>query len=247
MDWLLSISPWIALLTLAGGLVALQPGRGERAAHLSVALAAGLLVGVLGLHLLPEVFGYGEHGEHAGHASETSFGRTLACVAIGALSLFAVERFLRRLGRGERHGGVGRSTTVALCLHALAAGVSLGVVASMPALRAPILTSILAHKLAEGFALVAALRLAGAARGRATLQLAGFSLVTPLGAALGVALSPSEEGAGTLAALAAGSFVYVVLGEMLPELLHHRRDVGLRCALAGCGALLAFLLLHFAG
>ena len=94
---------------------------------------------------------------------------------------------------------------------------------------------------------MAALRLAGAARGRATLQLAGFSLVTPLGAALGVALRPSEEGAGTLAALAAGSFVYVVLGEMLPELLHHRRDVGLRCALAGCGALLAFLLLHFAG
>ena len=244
MDWLLSISPWIALLTLAGGLVALQPGRGERAAHLSVALAAGLLVGVLGLHLLPEVFGHGEHAEHSG---ETSFGRTLACVAIGALGLFAVERFLRRLGRGERHGGVGRSTTVALSLHALAAGVSLGVVASMPALRAPILTSILAHKLAEGFALVAALRLAGAARGRATLQLAGFSLVTPLGAALGVGLRPSEEGAGTLAAIAAGSFVYVVLGEMLPELLHHRRDVGLRCALAGCGALLAFLLLHFAG
>ena len=143
MDWLLSISPWIALLTLAGGLVALQPGRGERAAHLSVALAAGLLVGVLGLHLLPEVFGHGEHAEHSG---ETSFGRTLAFVAIGALSLFALERFLRRLGRGERHGGVGRSTTVALSLHALAAGVSLGVVASMPALRAPILTSILARK-----------------------------------------------------------------------------------------------------
>ena len=72
----------------------------------------------------------------------------------------------------------------------------------------------------------------------------GFAALTPLGMLLGHSISAymGDLGMGVMTALAAGTFLFVCLCELLPEVFHHREDSWLRIALLvlGIAMMMAF-------
>ena len=99
------------------------------------------------------------------------------------------------------------------------------------------LVAILAHKGFESFSLASVFGLAGMARTKIVALIVAFSLVTPLGLLLGGSLVAGvrESGVGVATALATGTFLYVSLCELLPEVFHRRQDGPLKIVLLGLG------------
>jgi zinc transporter ZupT len=76
-------------------------------------------------------------------------------------------------------------------------------------------------------------------RSRLITLLVAFSLITPLGLLMGGALTGVLGGGiSILTSLAAGTFLYVCLCELLPEVFHHRRDGVLKLGLLAAGVTL---------
>ena len=75
-----------------------------------------------------------------------------------------------------------------------------------------------------------------------------FSLVTPAGFLLGNAITENltDFGVAIFTALAAGTFLFVCLCELLPEVFHHRED-GITKILLLCGGIAAMALMHEVG
>jgi len=102
------------------------------------------------------------------------------------------------------------------------------------------------HKLADGFTVTSLFQQTGRPRGRVLALLAGVSLATPLGAALGRAgaLSLGPAPAALLLGFAGGSFLYVGGLQIVPH-LSRRRD--LECAAACAAGAAAMLVLRRLG
>lgn len=174
-----------------------------------------------------------DHGDHAGH-SHGPVGPWL-WVLVGVLGVFFIEALLipgttHGHGHGhdvERHSAVGWAALVGLSVHALTAGVALAAVMDDASLAGVMLFAILAHKGFESFSLVSVFEMAGLSRGRVVALIVGFSLVTPLGLLLGSRIAGflGEDGVSVLTSLSAGTFLYVCLCELLPEVFH-KRDHG---------------------
>ena len=71
------------------------------------------------------------------------------------------------------------------------------------------------------------------ATGSPVAMVVGFSLITPAGLLLGTRVSALLGASGTsiLTALSAGTFLYVSLCELLPEVFHRRQDGPLKIGL----------------
>lgn len=270
MTWLGQSTLLVIAVALVGGLVPLLFQRTERLQHLLVAFAAGVFLGSVFLHMLPEVAslaaaaGDGEHGAHD-HGALAVWGGVLA----GVVLLFLLENLVLRTRTGEahshhdhgaveahdhaheepgdgcevRHRTVGYATFFGLSVHGFTAGLGLSLGHDLPALQDPLLLSILSHKGVEGFSLAAAFLLAGMSRGKIVLCVLAFSLVTPAGLWLRVALGGGMHGESlaVLLGLAAGTFLFVALYDLLPEVFHRREDQGTKVVLlaAGIGVALA--------
>ena len=125
----------------------------------------------------------------------------------------------------------------ALSFHSLLAGLALGAETIM-ANQMGILIAIVAHKVMAAFAIASALL-----RSRVRIKVfciatGAFSLMTPLGVAIGAAVSSASKfGFGTLvmSSLAGGTFVYVSIAEIIVKELHDGNDKGLKVLLIGAG------------
>lgn len=263
MDWILTTSLEVFLLTLIGGVVPVLLRRGARLQHLLASVAAGVFLGAVFLHLLPEV---GELAAgHAGHADEAGHdhgGVIWIALLAGVVALFLVEQLLLRritdeppaphehdhghdhrhhdhgypapealchedhLDGDARHRMVGLATMVGISLHAFTDGLGLSAGHEAEGLRDALTAAVLSHKAIGGFSLGAALMLARLERRRVLTLLVVFAAVTPLGAILRVAAFPdlSPEWLEPMTAFAAGTFLYVALCDLLPEVFHERRD-----------------------
>ena len=218
---------WVAVLLLlaamGGGAVPLLVRRSERLLHQFLSIAAGFFLGVVFLHLLPEL-------------ASSLHGQTglWAWMLAGLLGLLVFE--LGVFGHRD-HAVLGWATLAGLSAHSLAEGIGLGVNLDRSFVLV-LVWGMLSHKAAEGFSLASALRLAG----RSGVQLWGwlcvFALITPLGMALGWAFETSQAG-GILAAISAGTFIYVAIGDLLPEVFHEERDRLLKLALLLVGVAMA--------
>ena len=84
-------------------------------------------------------------------------------------------------------------------------------------------------------------RLAGFSLRLSCALLAAFALVTPLGLWAGgvVVLFVERDGIAVLTALAAGTFLFVALCDLLPEVFHHREDALLKVVLVLAGIALS--------
>ena len=233
MNWLLQASIGTFLLCLAGGLVPFVFRRTDRLQHLLIAFATGVFLGATFLHLLPAVAEI-----TAAHDSEDEARSSLWLVVLFAvLALYLIENLTihrgahRVAGHGKhddlhRHRTVGFATLFGLSVHAFTSGFSLSAAVENPELRGPMLASILSHKSVESFSLTAVFLLAGLHKRTVLALVVGFSLVTPLGVWVGAWLVPSLDGFGlqVVTALAAGTFLFVALCDLLPEVFHHQED-----------------------
>jgi len=228
---LLDLSPFqtalaLFLVSILGAVLPLYRRWSDRGLHIFVALAAGIFLGTIFLHLLPEMAGV-DHGHAHDHGAGAATGGLAPWIAAlaGLLLLFAIERVWIpswKLGAdGNPHVGLWAATFVGLSLHALSAGIGLSAILEDPAARTPLLVSILLHKGTETFSLATVMRLANLGRGRMLGLLLLFALIEPAGLLAGSSLFAFGHGAGPLlTGFACGTFLYVAVCDLLPEVFH---------------------------
>lgn len=205
------------LVSLLGAMPPLARRWSERGLHLLVAASAGVFLGLVALHLLPEL------AEPAPRGS-SPLAPWLAALA-GFFALLLVERLV--LARADApdtdsaHAQLWVSTVLGLSVHALAAGLGFAALLGRGRVEWLALVPLAWHKLTESFSLAAVLRLGALRRRRAGAVLLAFSLVTPLGFLVGAGLEADGAGiARMLTGFAAGTFLFVALVDLLPEAFH---------------------------
>ena len=286
MPWLVTSCALIFAIAVVGGAVPLAVRRTERVQHLMIAFAAGVFLGAVFLHLLPEVAAMAdpgaamadpsaatpapapEHGElDAAHEHEHGHGHghghiLWLCVLLGVVGLFLLENLAIRGGQRidtaadtaaaenrARHRTVGWATLFGLSVHSFTAGLGLSAGVGLEELRGPLLLSVVSHKAVEGFSLAAALLLAGMGRKHVLVVVVAFALVTPAGALGRAWFAPNLSGLDLqiLAALAAGTFLFVALCDLLPEVFHHKHDTVLKIGLLAAGIAVDFVVHSLGG
>jgi len=206
---------------IIGGLFPLWGRWSSRQLHLFVAFGAGVFLGAVFLHILPEVTQY-----------ETTH-LINALVLVGFMAILLLEKVLLNSHEechdqacSHEHVVLSWTTLIGLCVHGLSEGVSLGLALESPKLASLLFIAIIAHTSAASFSLVTIFRLAGFSLTRAASLLLVFSLSTPVGALLSSQFLHflPEHVANIPAALAAGTFVYVATCDLLPEAFHDSRN-----------------------
>lgn len=216
----------VAIVTAAPLLAGLPPvlGRriGDRLLHVLLGLAAGMMIGVAFLRILPKTYeaggeaafltlgatfvllyvfegiagvhGHSPHTHDHDHEPGDHFDRTIRTPRL-AVAALAVHMFLDGL----------------ILAPAFAVGEALGLAAAV---------AVAAHKLPGGFATGTILAAAGEHGTRGGLLVAAVAGSTALGAVVGLALVGIESLVPHLLAVAGGTLLFVAVAEMLPE-LHH--------------------------
>ncbi|MFD9504353.1 ZIP family metal transporter [Streptomyces sp. NPDC060035] len=220
------------LMTLAGGWVA-QRVTDRR--HLVLGLAGGLMLGVVGLDLLPEAV------EAAGGAV---FGVPAALLLFvgGFLVAHVVERSLavRQAAHGaseERVPQVGMTAAAAMVGHSLMDGIALGAAFQIGGgMGAAVALAVITHDFADGFNTYTITSLYGNARRKALLMLYADALAPIVGAATTLLFTLPEELLGCYLGFFGGALLYLAAAEILPEAHHdHPARSTLLCTVAGVG------------
>ncbi|QNP62678.1 ZIP family metal transporter [Streptomyces genisteinicus] len=221
------------LMTLFGGWMA---HRVTDRRHLVLGLAGGLMLGVVGLELLPEAL------ESAGHEV---FGvpQALLLFVGGFLGAHLVERLLavRRAAHGAEPGArvpqVGLTAAAAMVAHSLMDGIALGVAFQVGGgMGATVALAVITHDFADGFNTYTITSLYGNTRRRAALMLFADALAPVLGAASTLLFTLPEELLGSYLGFFGGALLYLAAAEILPE-AHHRHPARstLLCTVGGVG------------
>lgn len=234
MNPLITWNALIVAATLIGGWLPLLRSWSERALHLFVAVATGVFLGAVFLHLLPEL---GEQNPSPAVAM---------LVPLSILVLFAIERIGLK-ANGPSHAVLSHATLIGLAVHSLAGGFGLAVGGIVPRLQVAIFLSIIGHKTVEAFSLATVLLLAGHGWRRVALRVGLLALMTPTGCALGALSLAALPLASPVApmAVATGTFIYVALLDLLPEVLHQRQDLVAKVGLMIVGLVFMGLLRGF--
>ncbi|MFF4910691.1 ZIP family metal transporter [Streptomyces sp. NPDC001260] len=233
------------LMTLAGGWTA-QRVTDRR--HLVLGLAGGLMLGVVGLDLLPEALKA---------AGEEVFGvpAALLLFVAGFLLAHLVERTLA--GRQASHGGdeahdhrapeVGLTAAAAMVGHSAMDGVAIGAAFQVGGgMGAAVALAVIAHDFADGFNTYTITSLYGNARRRALGMLFADAAAPVVGAASTAFVTIPEGLLGGYLGLFGGVLLYLAAAEILPEAHHeHPARSTLLCTVAG--ALFIWLVVGLAG
>ncbi|MFD9909799.1 ZIP family metal transporter [Streptomyces sp. NPDC059063] len=222
------------LMTLVGGWTA---GRVTDRRHLVLGLAGGLMLGVVGLDLLPEALDA---------AGGPVFGVPAALLLTVAGFLFAhvVERLLalRRAAHGaDEHGGrtpeVGLTAAAAMVGHSAMDGVAIGAAFQVGGgMGAAVAVAVVAHDFADGFNTYTITRLYGNARRRALAMLFADAVAPVAGAASTLLFTIPEQLLGGYLGFFGGVLLYLAAAEILPEAHHdHPARSTLLCTVAGAG------------
>ncbi|MEV8307555.1 ZIP family metal transporter [Streptomyces flavidovirens] len=218
------------LMTLFGGWVAL---RVTDRRHLVLGLAGGLMLGVVGLELLPEAL------EAAG---EEIFGvpQALLLFVGGFLVAHLVERLLavRRAAHGaseDRVPQVGLTAAGAMVGHSLMDGIAIGAAFQVgEGMGTTVALAVVTHDFADGFNTYTLTSLYGNARRKAVTMLFADALAPVAGAASTVLFTLPEELLGSYLGFFGGALLYLAAAEILPEAHHeHPARSTLLCTVAG--------------
>ncbi|MFJ8754680.1 ZIP family metal transporter [Streptomyces sp. NPDC102441] len=220
------------LMTLAGGWVA---QRVSDRRHLVLGFAGGLMLGVVGLDLLPEAV------EAAGGVV---FGVPAALLLFvgGFLTAHLVERSLavRQAAHGageERVPQVGLTAAAAMVGHSLMDGIALGAAFQIGGgMGAAVALAVITHDFADGFNTYTITSLYGNARRKALLMLYADAVAPIVGAATTLLFTLPEELLGCYLGFFGGALLYLAAAEILPEAHHdHPARSTLLCTVAGVG------------
>lgn len=220
------------LMTLAGGWTA-QRVTDRR--HLVLGLAGGLMLGVVGLDLLPEAL------RAAGHEVFGVPAALLLFVA-GFLVAHLVERLLaaRQAAHGaEENNGrapeVGLTAAAAMVGHSFMDGVAIGAAFQVGGgMGAAVALAVIAHDFADGFNTYTITSLYGNARRKAIAMLVADAAAPVVGAASTAFLTIPEQLLGGYLGFFGGVLLYLAAAEILPEAHHeHPAPATLLCTVAG--------------
>ena len=109
------------------------------------------------------------------------------------------------------------------------------------------MVAFLTHKAFESFAMVNVFQLAHLSRSRIAWILLVFALLTPVTMLVGIPIfaQVGAEALDIVTALAAGTFLYVSVAELLPEVFHHPGDNLAKFAFLLAGVGLSVLLARY--
>ncbi|MGW0085553.1 ZIP family metal transporter [Streptomyces sp. NPDC003393] len=221
------------LMTLAGGWTA-QRVTDRR--HLVLGLAGGLMLGVVGLDLLPEAL-------HAADRDVFGVPAALLLFVAGFLLAHLVERLLA--ARQAAHGGeehdhhrapeVGLTAAAAMVGHSAMDGLAIGAAFQVGSgMGAAVALAVIAHDFADGFNTFTLTSLYGNARRKALAMLFADAVAPLAGAAASAFLTIPEPVLGGYLGLFGGALLYLAAAEILPEAHHeHPARSTLLCTLAG--------------
>lgn len=217
MNIAIALSALTALATSAGGYLAI---RSRDRLHLTLGLAAGLLLGLVSFDLLPEVFALNK--ETLGNVPTVS----VAFVA-GFLSLHFAEQFFGShepaqsdYGHEHQHSANIAGTLGALAMggHVFLDGAALGLAFHISnSLGFAVFIAVLAHAFSDGLNTVSFLVKSGHWNQRAISLLAVDALMRIGGAAVGTYLTISDPYLGIYLAIFSGFVIYLATSHILPE------------------------------
>lgn len=255
---ILGIALLAGLTTLAAGALAIS-GRSvsARRIHLLLGATAGLLLAVAILDLVPEAVELNESAPYT--------------IIAGLLVLFLVRHFAGDHGhdqgaghahgqdghghphetREEHHGhvvathatGLAAITFFALGFHRFVDGLVLPAAFELnSAVGLAAASAVLIHQFPDGIAAASLFLAAGWRRKKVLLGILVMALLTPIGSVAGLFLLGQEALVGHLIALAAATFIFIPLAELLPELRarEHRWPVAVGFVI-GCAVALVIV------
>lgn len=168
------------------------------------AAAAGLLMGDAMLHMMPEAM---ENGISALGLGE--------CISLGALALLGVECLVR--AKRQTTATFAKMDIIGDCVHHFVDGVVIGASFEIgPALGALVALAILLHELPREAGNAGVLVAGGYAPKRAFGLSVMTTLAIPLGALMIAAIGQAPVFIGTSLALAAGTTLYLAIGDVIP-------------------------------
>jgi ZIP family zinc transporter len=208
------LSVMAGLATVIGALSILAFGKpAEKTLAIFFGLAAGIMLSVAVVDLLPSSFHY---GNLTSLAAGLLFGLIL-------LKVFSLLLNLEKLNRSSRDSiylrRMGYLIAIGIALHDLPEGIAIAAgFSATTTLGWKIAIAIGLHNVPEGMITAAPLSMSGLSPFKILATTGLVSLFTPLGTLLGLLIvSLSKTYISFLLAMAAGAMIYIVLFEILPE------------------------------
>lgn len=210
----------------------------DRQLHLFIAASAGIFLGVVFFHILPEV-----HTEKHGWFS-------YGLVLLGFLGMLLVERVIMGGGNETKNGIsnhhiIGITAFIGLSIHSVIDGLGFSLVASEKHLAMAVFLAIVSHKMVASFSLATVFRLSRYRPSRSIGLLLFYAGITPVVVVLSRSAFGSfpQEAMHIPAAFAGGVFLYIATCDLLPEAFHEsRRHTDSFIAVASGIALMFFLM-----
>ena len=166
--------PAVIFISLVGSFLPLMRELSQRALALLLSFSAGVLLGAVFFHMLPEI---GEMlGENLGWP-----------ILAGFLLIFVMERFVFVHACEERDCDIhqmGIPAFMGISLHSLLDGLALGAGLMLPQLGPVVLLAVIIHKMPDSISITSILLSAGWSRRKVAMLSLLFSLTTPVGALL---------------------------------------------------------------
>jgi ZIP family zinc transporter len=230
----IALAATTVLATFSGGMLAL---RAKDRFHLVLGLSAGLLLGLVGFDLLPEVFEMNTN-------NLIGVRTTSVALIAGFLSLHFIEQFAGSHEPAESDYGhehthaveiAGTVGAIAMAGHIFLDGVALALAFKVSnALGFAVFIAMLVHAFSDGLNTVALLVKTGQWRSRGKYLLAVDALARVGGAAIGSALTISDSNLAIYLAVFSGIVIYLATSHILPEAhSKHPSKVTMLATLAG--------------
>lgn len=254
----MTVLTMIVLATLLGGLLSMVAAAGlvfrlsRQATATLVAFSAGVMLSSALLDILPEAFASlpqpVELAEHVGHDHDSPAANLFAVLLAGLLGFFALERLALwrhshagcEANEGKLHGEVAAPLIlIGDAFHNFVDGLLIAAAfLADPMLGITTTLAVVAHEIPQELGDFILLLNAGWSRRKAFLANAASSLTSVLGGLLGYfALDGAEHVLPYVLTIAAASFIYIAVADLLPLLHRQRSSFALQSALIGLGVM----------
>ncbi|MGH7855035.1 MAG: ZIP family metal transporter [Candidatus Binatia bacterium] len=200
--------PTVIFISLLGSFLPLLRELSQRALALLLSFSAGVLLGAVFFHMLPET-----------RALSENIGWPILA---GFLLIFVMERFIFVHACEERECDIhqmGIPAFLGISLHSLLDGLALGAGLMLPHLGPVVLLAVIIHKMPDGMSITSILLSAGWSRRRVAILSLFFSLTTPAGALLAYLFfrSLSPENIAIAIGISSGTFLAIATADILPQ------------------------------